>query len=74
MHEVVIEIIDTMPNRRGGKVKPAVTNPGDDPDEAGLSPVPYRFTLRKGTFNRDAFTVVEGCLAASPLPPRLVDQ
>jgi hypothetical protein len=69
----LIEIIDTMPNRRGGKVKPTATNPGDDPDETGLSPVPYRFTVSKGGYNQDALTVVENCLATSPLPPRLAD-
>jgi hypothetical protein len=90
VHELVefglLELHDTMPHRRAGKVRPKVTiaqasepagGVGDESrnaDDDSAAPEPYRFVIKEpSVFDRDAATVVKDSLSTFPLPYRLWD-
>jgi len=72
----LLQIHDTMPHRRRGKLREMPTDQRAQAESEGESftPVPYRLILSEDTLlDRPAMTAVLDSLKDSPLPPRLSD-
>lgn len=69
----LLNITDTMPNRRRGKVRPPTQAQIDDAadEERSLEPVPYFLELIPGALQRPAMDVVTAQLNTFELPPRV---